>query len=48
MAERKDGDSSDSEAYMSADEGLTSSRGSEKGSVVDRSVELYGTPFLTM
>ena len=31
MAEKKVGDSSDSEAYLSADEVLTNSRGSGKG-----------------
>ena len=30
MEDRKVGESSDSEAYLSADEGLTSGRGSEK------------------
>lgn len=39
MAEKKEGESSDSEAYMSADEGPTSSRGDEKRPLDDRLVE---------
>ena len=38
MAEKKGGESSDSEAYLSADEGLSSSRGSTKDVVPTRSV----------
>ena len=38
MAEKRVGDSSDSDVYMSADEGLGSSRGSENRHKVDRYV----------
>lgn len=40
MAEKEGGESSDSEAYLSADEGLTGSRGSEKGALVGKLVKL--------
>ena len=41
MEEKKGGDSSDSEAYLSADEGLAGSRGSTKdAAALDRLVKL--------
>lgn len=38
MEEKTTGESSDSEVYLSADEGLSSSRGSEKAEALPRSV----------
>ena len=40
MAEKKEGESSDSEAYLSADEGLASSRGGTKEVALGRLVAL--------